>query len=59
MSGARWYNAVWRWHFYAGAFCVPFVLWLALTGAVYTWRPQVEALTEARYDRIVPLPARE
>lgn len=25
---------VWRWHFYAGLFCIPFVLWLASTGAL-------------------------
>src|SRR3546814_7927493 len=34
--GTRWYNAVWRWHFYAGLFCIPFVIWLALTGTIYT-----------------------
>ena len=27
------YRAVWRWHFYAGLFCVPFVIVLALTGS--------------------------
>ena len=37
------YNAVWRWHFYAGVFCVPFVIWLALTGTIYLWKPQIEA----------------
>jgi uncharacterized iron-regulated membrane protein len=26
------YRSVWRWHFYAGLFCIPFVLWLACTG---------------------------
>jgi len=26
LPGSRWYNAVWRWHFYSGVFCVPFVL---------------------------------
>ena len=30
MSGA--YRAVWRWHFYPGLLCLPFVLWLAATG---------------------------
>src|SRR3546814_8147218 len=39
--GTRWYNAVWRWHFYAGLFCIPFVIWLALTGTIYTWGPQI------------------
>jgi hypothetical protein len=30
-----WYNAVWRWHFYAGLFCIPFIIWLSLTGTIY------------------------
>ena len=50
---ARWYNTVWRWHFYAGLFCIPFVLWLALTGAAYLWRPQVEAWLDRRFDHLV------
>ncbi len=51
--GTRWYNAVWRWHFYAGLFCIPFVIWLALTGTLYLWRPQVEGWLDRRYDQIV------
>ena len=51
-SGSRWYNAVWRWHFYAAMLCVPFVLWLAITGTIYTWRPQIEAWLDAPYDRL-------
>lgn len=43
------YNTVWRWHFYAGLFCIPFVLWLAITGSIYVWRPQVEALIDRPY----------
>jgi uncharacterized iron-regulated membrane protein len=50
--GTRWYNAVWRWHFYAGLFCIPFVIWLALTGTIYLWRPQLEALLDRPYDRL-------
>lgn len=49
LPGSRWYNAVWRWHFYAGLFCMPLVLWLSLTGATYLWRPQIEALIDSRY----------
>ena len=51
--GTRWYNAVWRWHFYAGLICVPFVVWLAITGTIYLWRPQVEAWLDRPYDRLV------
>lgn len=50
--GTSWYNAVWRWHFYAGLFCVPFVLWLSITGTIYLWRPQLEAWLERPYDRL-------
>lgn len=46
------YNAVRRWHFYAGLFCLPFVLWLSLTGAVYLFRPQVEALIDRPYAQV-------
>lgn len=45
----RWYRAVWRWHFYAGLFCLPFVLWLSLTGGIYLFKPQIEGLLYAPY----------
>lgn len=48
----HWYAVVWRWHFYAGLFCVPFVIWLSLTGLTYLWRPQIEAALESRYDHL-------
>lgn len=41
-KGARLYRMLWRWHFYAGLFCIPFVIALALTGSVYLFRPQIE-----------------
>ncbi|HVI99244.1 MAG TPA: PepSY domain-containing protein [Sphingomonas sp.] len=50
--GTRWYNAVWRWHFYAGLFCIPFVIWLAVTGTIYTWRPQIEAWLDRPYAHV-------
>jgi uncharacterized iron-regulated membrane protein len=34
---------VWRWHFYAGLLCIPFVLWLAATGSIYLFKPQIDA----------------
>jgi uncharacterized iron-regulated membrane protein len=53
-SERRWpgYAAVWRWHFYAGLLCVPFVLWLAITGSIYLWRPQVEAWLDRPYAHV-------
>ena len=50
--GTRWYNAVWRWHFYAGLICIPFVIWLALTGSIYLWRPQIEGWLDRRFDHL-------
>ena len=47
------YRAVWRWHFYAGLFCIPFVCWLAVTGAVYLWKPQVEAWLDRPYAHLL------
>jgi uncharacterized iron-regulated membrane protein len=46
------YRLVWRWHFYAGLFCLPFVLWLACTGSIYLFKPQIEAWLDHPYDRI-------
>lgn len=36
------YTTVWRWHFYAGLFCIPFILWLSLTGLIYLFKPQID-----------------
>ena len=47
------YNTIWRWHFYAGLFCIPFVLVLSITGAIYLFKPQVEAVLDQPYDHIV------
>ncbi len=43
------YPTVWRWHFYAGLFCIPFILWLSLTGGVYLFKPQIEAWLDRPY----------
>jgi uncharacterized iron-regulated membrane protein len=45
----RAYRLIWRWHFYAGLFCLPFVLWLATTGTIYLFRPQVEPWLERQF----------
>lgn len=46
MDRTSLYRTIWRWHFYAGLFVVPMVLVLALTGAVYLFKPQVERWEE-------------
>jgi len=37
------YTSIWRWHFYAGLLCIPFVCWLAVTGSIYLFRSDYEA----------------
>jgi len=46
------YRTVWRWHFYAGLFCIPFVLWLAATGSIYLFKPQIERWLDRPYDHL-------
>ncbi|MCD1261850.1 PepSY domain-containing protein [Paenibacillus athensensis] len=36
------YQAVWRWHFYAGLIFAPFLIILAISGSVYLFKPQIE-----------------
>jgi uncharacterized iron-regulated membrane protein len=53
VAATRLYRAVWRWHFYAGIFVIPFLIMLSLTGAfmmIYSdqgnelgWVPNVSA----------------
>jgi len=38
------YRRVWRWHFYASLICLPFLLSLAVTGALYLFRNEIEAI---------------
>ncbi|PRE45405.1 PepSY-associated TM helix domain-containing protein [Burkholderia multivorans] len=38
------YRTLWRWHFYAGLFVMPFLLVLAITGTIYCFKPQLEPL---------------
>lgn len=42
--GDRFYRTVWRWHFYAGIFVIPFLLILAITGIIYLFKPQLDAV---------------
>ena len=46
------YAVVWRLHFYAGLLCIPFVLWLALTGSLYLFTPQIDSWIDRRFDRL-------
>ena len=54
MSEKSWpdYRAVWRWHFYAGLFCIPFVIVLSISGLIYLLKPQIEAWNDRNYDNL-------
>ena len=53
-QGQPWvdYRTVWRWHFYAGLFCIPFVIWLSITGSIYLFRPQIERWLDRPYEHL-------
>jgi len=40
------YRTIWRWHFYAGLFVIPFILLLSVTGALYLFKPQTDRWEE-------------
>ncbi len=46
------YRTLWRWHFYAGLFCIPFILTLAISGAIYLFKPQLDALVDRPYQQL-------
>ena len=46
------YRAVWRWHFYAGLFCIPFIIVLASSGSIYLFKPQIESWIDRHYDNL-------
>jgi uncharacterized iron-regulated membrane protein len=53
-SNVGWlnYRTVWRWHFYAGLFCIPFVIWLSITGSIFLFKPQIERWLDRPYDNL-------
>lgn len=46
MDRSALYRTIWRWHFYAGLLVVPAIVILALTGAVYLFKPQIDRWEE-------------
>ena len=46
------YRALWRWHFHAGMFCIPFVIVLAITGSIYLFKPQIDAFADRDVDSL-------
>jgi uncharacterized iron-regulated membrane protein len=43
------YRTLWRWHFYAGLFVIPFVIVLALSGSVFLFKPQIDRWEERAF----------
>ena len=50
--GRRLYRTIWRWHFYAGIFCIPLVIWLSITGSIYLFKPQIERWMDRPYNHL-------
>lgn len=46
------YRAVWRWHFYAGLLVLPFMITLAVTGALYLFKDELDAIFHAELKRV-------
>ncbi|WP_283195625.1 PepSY domain-containing protein [Rhizobium sp. AN80A] len=46
------YRAVWRWHFYAGLLVLPFLLSLAVTGALYLFKDEIDNVLHADLKRV-------
>ena len=46
------WKALWRWHFHAGLLCIPFVVILAVTGSIYLFKPQIDALADRAVDSL-------
>ncbi len=49
MNNPALHHTIWRWHFYAGLFVIPFILILSITGAVYLFKPQIDAWEESGF----------
>ena len=52
LSGA--FRAVWRWHFYAGLLVLPFLMLMALTGALYLFTDEIDGAVYRDLSRIEP-----
>lgn len=48
------YRTIWRWHFYAGIIFAPFLFILAVTGAIYLFKPQIEVVLYQDYYEVTP-----
>ncbi|HWK54965.1 MAG TPA: PepSY domain-containing protein [Hyphomicrobiales bacterium] len=49
VSSQTLYRTLWRWHFYAGLFVLPFVITLSVSGALYLFKPQIDHWEERAF----------
>lgn len=50
----RLFRTVWRWHFYAGLLVIPVLVVLCLSGIVYLFKPQIDALAYGHLRTVAP-----
>ncbi|MDX8350281.1 PepSY domain-containing protein [Cognatiyoonia sp. IB215446] len=46
-TGSAFYRLVWKWHFLASLYVLPFMAMLAITGGIYLYKPQIEEVIYA------------
>lgn len=51
-STSNLYRAVWRWHFYAGLMVLPFMITLAVTGALYLFKDEIDTFVYSDLKRV-------
>ncbi|PRD41872.1 hypothetical protein C5748_19665 [Phyllobacterium phragmitis] len=51
-SASDLYRAVWRWHFYAGLLVLPFMITLAITGALYLFKDEIDAIVHSDLKKV-------
>ncbi len=49
MNDNTLFRTLWRWHFYAGLFVIPFVIVLATSGTVFLFKPQIDRWEERAF----------
>jgi uncharacterized iron-regulated membrane protein len=48
------FPAIWRWHFYAGLLSIPVIVLLCLSGIVYLFKPQIDAVAWGHLREVEP-----
>lgn len=51
---SRLYRAIWRWHFYAGLLVLPFMILIGITGGLYLFKDELNALIYRNYMIVAP-----